>query len=172
MHENREISSAPSVIDEGRSVKAHSRTTDTHALEKSDCAVLPVNRPNKGRQLPAEAGEGRAQMKENIDQPHMLPTQRGKGVSQGLDGVRKAARERSSDVCSSDPAIPPGRPAAAPPGAETCRPSPGPALPAERRPSARRRAAAPGSGSGQGAGIARLMKLSCRQAVAGRGAGN
>src|SRR5271165_1720895 len=94
MHENREISSAPSVMDEGRSVKAHSRTTDTHALEKSDCAVLPVNRPNKGRQLPAEAGEGRAQMKENIDPPHMLPTQRGKGVSQGLDGVRKAARER------------------------------------------------------------------------------
>jgi group II intron reverse transcriptase/maturase len=86
MHENREISSAPSVIDEGRSVKAHSRTTDTHALEKSDCAVLPVNRPNKGGQLPAEAGEGRAQMKENIDQPHMLPTQRGKGESQG-DGV-------------------------------------------------------------------------------------
>jgi len=97
MHENREISSAPSVIDEGRSVKAHSRTTDTHALEKSDCAVLPVNRPNKGRQLPAEAGEGRAQMKENIDQPHMLPTQRGKGVSQGLDGVRKAARERKQE---------------------------------------------------------------------------
>jgi hypothetical protein len=32
-------------------------------------------------------------MKENIDQPRMLPTQRGKGVSQGLDGVRKAARE-------------------------------------------------------------------------------
>jgi len=97
MHENREISSAPSVMDEGRSVKAHSRTTDTHALEKSDCAVLPVNRPNKGRQLPAEAGEGRAQMKENIDQPHMLPTQRGKGVSQGLDGVRKAARERKQE---------------------------------------------------------------------------
>jgi len=97
MHENREISSAPSVIDEGRSVKAHSRTTDMHALEKSDCAVLPVNRPNKGGQLPAEAGEGRAQMKENIDQPRMLPTQRGKGVSQGLDGVRKAARERKQE---------------------------------------------------------------------------
>ena len=97
MHENREISRAPSVSNEGRSVKAHSRTTDTHALEKSDCAVLPVNRPNKGRQLPAEAGEGRAQMKENIDQPHMLPTQSGKGVSQGLDGVRKAARERKQE---------------------------------------------------------------------------
>ncbi len=74
MHENREISSAPSVIDEGRSVKAHSRTTDTHALEKSDCAVLPVNRPNKGRQPPAEAGEGRAQLEENIVQAHMLLT--------------------------------------------------------------------------------------------------
>ena len=56
MHENREISSAPSVIDEGRSVKAYSRTTDMYVLEKSDCAVVPVNRPNKGRQLPAEVG--------------------------------------------------------------------------------------------------------------------
>ena len=97
MHENREISSAPSVIDEGRSVKAHSRTTDAYVLEKSDCAVVPVNQPNKGRQLPAEAGEGRAQMKENIDQSHMLPTQCGKGMSQGLDGVRKAAKERRQE---------------------------------------------------------------------------
>ncbi len=89
--------SAPSVVFEGWSVKAHSRATDTHTLEKSDCAVVPVNRPNKGGQLPAEAGEGRAQMKENIDQPHMLPTQSGKGMSQGLDGVRKAARERKQE---------------------------------------------------------------------------
>src|ERR1700726_1270097 len=97
MHENREISNAPSASCEGRSVKASSRTTDMHTLEKSDCAVLPVNRPNKGGQLPAEAGEGRAQMKENIDQPHMLLTQSGKGMSQGLDGVRKAARERKQE---------------------------------------------------------------------------
>src|SRR6202035_2633500 len=97
MHENREISNAPSASCEGRSVKAQSRTTDMHVLEKSDCAVLPVNRPNKGGQLPAEAGEGRAQMKENIDQPHMLLTQSGKGMSQGLDGVRKAARERKQE---------------------------------------------------------------------------
>ena len=74
MHENREISSAPSVIDEGRSVKAHSRTTDTHVLEKSDCAVVPGNRPNKGGQLPAEAGEGRVQLEGNIVQAHMLLT--------------------------------------------------------------------------------------------------
>jgi hypothetical protein len=54
MHENREISSAPSEVLEGRSVKAHGRTTDMYVLEKSDCAVLSVNRPNKGGQLPAE----------------------------------------------------------------------------------------------------------------------
>ena len=65
MHENREISSTPSGISEGRSVKAQSRTTDVHVLEKSDCAVLPVNRPNKGGQLPAEVGEGRVQLEEN-----------------------------------------------------------------------------------------------------------
>ena len=82
MHENREISSAPSVMDEGRSVKAHSRTTDMHVLEKSDCAVLPVNRPNKGRQLPAEAGEGRAQLEENIVQaPHAPDSEQGYACS-------------------------------------------------------------------------------------------
>jgi group II intron reverse transcriptase/maturase len=97
MHENREISNTPSALREGRSVKAHSRTTDVHVLEKSDCAVLPVNRPNKGGQLPTETGEGRAQMKENIDQPHMLLTQSGEGMSQGLDGVRKAAKERRQE---------------------------------------------------------------------------
>ena len=36
-------------------------------------------------------------MKENIGQSRMLPTQSGKGMSQGLDGVRKAARERRQE---------------------------------------------------------------------------
>ncbi len=36
-------------------------------------------------------------MKENIDQPHMLLTQSGNSMSQGLDGVRKAARERKQE---------------------------------------------------------------------------
>jgi hypothetical protein len=45
-----------------------------YVLEKSDCAVVPVNRPNKGGQLPAEAGEERAQLEENIVQVHMLLT--------------------------------------------------------------------------------------------------
>ena len=55
----REISSAPWML-QGRFEKALRPTADMHALEKSDCAVLPVNRPNKGRELPAKAGEGRA----------------------------------------------------------------------------------------------------------------
>jgi hypothetical protein len=51
--------------------------------EKSDCAVLPVNQPNKGGQSSAEVGEGRAQTKENIVQSHVHPTQSGKRMSQG-----------------------------------------------------------------------------------------
>jgi RNA-directed DNA polymerase len=97
MHENREISSAPSPLGEGRSAKASGRTADMHVLEKSDCAVVPVNQPNKAAIAAAEAGEGRAQMKENIGQPRMLPTQSGNRMSQGLDGVRKAARERKQE---------------------------------------------------------------------------
>src|ERR1039458_589279 len=97
MHENREISSTPWSNDQGRSVKAESRTADMHVLEKSDCAVIPVNQPNKEGQLSAEAGEGRGQTKENIVPPHMHPTQSGKRMSQGLDGVRKAAKERKQE---------------------------------------------------------------------------
>jgi RNA-directed DNA polymerase len=97
MHENREISSPPSAVHEGRSAKALSRTADVHVLEKSDCAVVPGNQPNKAAQTAAEAGEGRAQMKENIAQPRMHPTQSGKRMSQGLDGVRKAAQERKQE---------------------------------------------------------------------------
>jgi hypothetical protein len=67
MHENREISSTPWSDDQGRSAKAKSRTADMHALEKSDCAVVPVNQPNnEGQEPSAEAGEGRAQTAENI----------------------------------------------------------------------------------------------------------
>ena len=66
-------------------------------VEKSNCAVLPVNQPNKEGQLSAEVGEGRAQTKENIVPSHMHPTQSGKRMSQGLDGVRKAAKERKQE---------------------------------------------------------------------------
>jgi len=78
MHENREISSAPWSDDQGRSAKATNRTADMYVPEKSDCVVIPVNQPNKGGQPSAEAGEGRAQTRENIVQPRMRPTQSGK----------------------------------------------------------------------------------------------
>ncbi len=83
--------------DQGRSAKATSRTADMYVLEKSDCAVIPVNQLNKEGRLSAEAGEGRAQTKENIVPSHMHPTQSGKRMSQGLDGVRKATRERKQE---------------------------------------------------------------------------
>jgi RNA-directed DNA polymerase len=82
---------------QGRSGKAINCNADMHVLEKSDCAVVPVTQPNKEARASAEVGEGRAQMKENIAQSHMLPTQIGKRRSQGLDGVRKAARERKQE---------------------------------------------------------------------------
>ena len=90
MHENREIPSTPWSDDQGWSAKAISRTADMHVLEKSDCAVLPVNQPNKGGKPSAEVGEGRARAVENIVQSHMLPTQSGNCMSQGMGGVRQA----------------------------------------------------------------------------------
>ena len=97
MHENREISSTPSLVEEGRSAKAINRNAGVYVVEKSHCAVVPVSQPNKGANALAEVGEGRAQMKENTAQSNMHPTQSGKGMSQGLDGVRKAARERRQE---------------------------------------------------------------------------
>src|SRR6266576_831365 len=45
----------------------------------------------------AEVVEGRAQTKENIVPSHRHPTQSGKRMYQGLDGVRKAAKERKQE---------------------------------------------------------------------------
>jgi RNA-directed DNA polymerase len=97
MDENREISSTPCWQQQGRSVKAINRTADMHVPEKSDCAVVLVKQPNKGRKLPAEVVEGRVQATENTDQSHMHLTQSGARMSQGLDGVRKAAKERKQE---------------------------------------------------------------------------
>ena len=93
MHENREISSTPWSGDQGRSAKAINRNADVYVPEKSHCAVVPVNQPNKEGEASTEAGEGRAQMKENIVQSRMPLTQSGNRMSQGLDGVRKQQRK-------------------------------------------------------------------------------
>src|SRR6202521_1225803 len=94
MHENRETSgTSRSNQDRDRSEKATSRTADRHVSEEADCATGPVNLSNKEGQTPAEMGEGRARAKENIVQFHTRPTQSGERVSQGLSGVRQAAKE-------------------------------------------------------------------------------
>ena len=47
----------------GRLGKATSRTPSMYVDEKSDEAIVPAKRLNKGRQLPAEVVEGRASPK-------------------------------------------------------------------------------------------------------------
>src|SRR5712691_3231224 len=98
MHENRETSGAPrSSLDRDRLAKAQSHKANMHAPEESDCAVLPMNQPNKEEQSSAEVGEGRAQAKENIVSSNTSPTQSGERVSQGLSGVRQVAKERKQE---------------------------------------------------------------------------
>ena len=103
MHENREtseLSARASGAD--RPEKAKCRNAGANGGEESDCAIVPMNEPNKGEPrkggLNAEAGEGRVRIEENISQAHTNPTQRGeKGVSQGLAGVRQAARAKRGE---------------------------------------------------------------------------
>src|ERR1700720_2082637 len=68
-------------------------TARMYVPEESHSGILPMNHSNKDGKLSAESGEGRPLIKENAGQPNTYPTQSGKGVSQGLAGVRKAARE-------------------------------------------------------------------------------
>ena len=73
------------------------RTADMHVLGEVGLCRSTVNQPNKAAIAAAEAGEGRAQMAENIGQPRMFPDRRaGNRMSQGLDGVRKAARRKEA----------------------------------------------------------------------------
>jgi len=98
MHENRESSRTSRTNQErDRSAKVISHNADTHALEESDCAVVPMNRPNKEEQSSTEAGEGRARTKENIAQSNTSPTQSGERVSQGLNGVRQVAKAKKQE---------------------------------------------------------------------------
>jgi RNA-directed DNA polymerase len=64
-----------------------------NVAEESDSGIVPMNHSNKIEQSMAESEEGRPLIEENILQSSMRPTQSGVRVSQGLAGVRKAARE-------------------------------------------------------------------------------
>jgi RNA-directed DNA polymerase len=69
------------------------RTARMHIPEESDSGIIPMNHSNQGGQPLAENEEGRPLTKENTHQSGTHPTQGGARVSQGLAGVRKAARE-------------------------------------------------------------------------------
>jgi RNA-directed DNA polymerase len=70
------------------------RTARMHVPEESDSGIVPMNHSNKSGKPLAESGEGRPLIKENTHQPSTPSTQSETRVSQGLAGVRKAARER------------------------------------------------------------------------------
>jgi RNA-directed DNA polymerase len=94
MHENRETSETPVAKPGNRTAgEGESRTARMYVAEESHDGIVPMNHSNKDKRSLAESGEGRPSIKENAGQPHTYPTQSGKGVSQGLAGVRKAARE-------------------------------------------------------------------------------
>src|SRR5258705_2747324 len=94
MHENRETSMAPAAKYCSRTVgEGHGRAPHMHAFEESDSGIIPMNHSNKDGKPYAESEEGRPLIKENTRQPNTYPTQSEKRVSQGLAGVRKAARE-------------------------------------------------------------------------------
>ena len=94
MHENRETSEAPAVQPGSRSAgEGLGHTARTNVAEESHSGVLPMSHSNKDKRSSAESEEGRPLIKENAGQPSMHLTQSGDRVSQGLAGVRKAARE-------------------------------------------------------------------------------
>ncbi len=94
MHENRETSETPSAKPGRRSAsEGKSLTARMDVCEESHSGILPMNHSNKDRKPSAESEEGRPLIKENACQPNTGPTQSGDRVSQGLAGVRKAARK-------------------------------------------------------------------------------
>src|SRR6187551_3156432 len=68
-----------------------------NGTEKSDSAIRAMRPANKAGQPAAEWAEQRAGTKGNAGQPHTRRTQSRGSVSQGLDRVRQAARQRKKE---------------------------------------------------------------------------
>ena len=92
----------------GRLGKATSRTPSMYVDEKSDEAIVPTKRPNKGRQLPAEAVEGRASPKGNSRQAAVVRTLSRVATSIRLAAVRRNAAITSRRAPTFDPREEPG----------------------------------------------------------------
>jgi len=93
MHENRETSEAPAGNHSRTAGEGSGRKARMNVAEESDSGIVPVSHSNKIEKSMAESEEGRPLIKENIHQSGTCPTQSGARVSEGLAGVRKAARE-------------------------------------------------------------------------------
>jgi RNA-directed DNA polymerase len=75
-----------------------SRTARMHIFEESDSGIsVPMNHSNNDGRLSAEGEEGRPLIKENTPQLNTSSTQSEMRVSQGLAGVRQAAKERKEE---------------------------------------------------------------------------
>jgi RNA-directed DNA polymerase len=95
MHENRETSGMPGGNEDIRSAgEGDSHTARMHVAEESDSGVVLMKRLNNVGTTAAEGAEGRPLIEENTRQAGTHPTQSGARVSQGLRGVRRAAREK------------------------------------------------------------------------------
>src|SRR5687768_15601526 len=92
MRENRETPLASGSSRPDRLEKATSYTASTHASGESDEQVVPAKRPNNEEESSAEGVEGSCSTKGNTEEAHTHRTQSRERVSQGLGGVREAAR--------------------------------------------------------------------------------
>src|SRR5258708_2992198 len=95
MHENREGSWTSWLPQQDPSAKAQNRTADMNG--QGDRGVETKKQGNKEGAGGGEVGEGRTRTEENIVPSHMHPTQSGKRMSQGLNGVRQVAKERKQE---------------------------------------------------------------------------
>ena len=92
MRENRETPQASGSNRPDRLEKATSYKTSAHAGGESDEQVVPTKRSNDGEESLEESVEGSCSTKGNTEETYTHRTQGRKPVSQGLGGVREAAR--------------------------------------------------------------------------------
>jgi len=92
MRENRETPLASGSSTPDRLEKATSYTASANASGESDEQVVPAKRSNNGEASSAEGVEGSCSAKGNTEEAHTCRTQGREHVSQGLGGVREAAR--------------------------------------------------------------------------------
>jgi RNA-directed DNA polymerase len=92
MRENRETPQASGSSMPDRLEKTTSYKTSMYASGESDERVVPTKRSNKEEQSLAERVEGSGSTKGDTDEAYARRTQGRERVSQGLEGMREAAR--------------------------------------------------------------------------------